>query len=466
MKKYTYIFPVLLFLFACNRPAEVIDPPTPPVPVNPPQMGYQQYGTPFIQMPATEDVVMYEVNLRAFSQEGTIEEVQARLNQMQALGVNVIWLMPIYPQGEERSVNSPYAIKDFKAVSSEYGDLQSLRTFVDAAHSRGMAVILDWVANHTGWDHPWINTRPDWYTRNSSGEIIHPDGTNWLDVADLNFGSSSMRLEMIDAMKYWILEANVDGYRCDYADGVPASFWKQAIDTLRNIPERSILMLAEGARPDHFDSGFDLNFGWAFYSKMKEVFQGKAGTGAVAIGNTHQSTYNTVPQGKHLLRFTTNHDESAWDQTPVRLFGNEEGALAAFVINTFTGGVPLIYTGQEVGQAETVPFFTSQPMDWEQNPNLRRTYEDVMKVYTEHEVARKGSVAFFSNHEVFVARRRYEDKEMLIIVNTRNDMGLYDVPAPLQHTSWTNVLFSYTYDISDGQQTYSNYDFLLLMRDI
>ncbi|MEL6628898.1 MAG: alpha-amylase family glycosyl hydrolase [Bacteroidota bacterium] len=132
MKKYTYIFPVLLFLFACNRPAEVIDPPTPPVPVNPPQMGYQQYGTPFIQMPATEDVVMYEVNLRAFSQEGTIEEVQARLNQMQALGVNVIWLMPIYPQGEERSVNSPYAIKDFKAVSSEYGDLQSLRTFVDA----------------------------------------------------------------------------------------------------------------------------------------------------------------------------------------------------------------------------------------------------------------------------------------------------------------------------------------------
>ncbi|MEL6135686.1 MAG: alpha-amylase family glycosyl hydrolase, partial [Bacteroidota bacterium] len=222
--------------------------------------------------------------------------------------------------------------------------LQALRTLVDSAHARGMAIILDWVANHTAWDHPWINERPDWYTRNSTGEIIHPEGTNWLDVADLNFGSTSMRLEMIDAMKYWILEANVDGYRCDYADGVPADFWKQAIDTLRNIPNREILMLAEGARADHFDSGFDLSFGWDFYGKLKDVFRDGTGVGAHALKTAHQIAYQGIPTGKHQLRFTTNHDESAWDQTPARLFRNNEGALVAFVINLFTGGVPLICT--------------------------------------------------------------------------------------------------------------------------
>jgi len=208
-----------------------------------------QYGSPFNEVPQTEDIILYEVNLRAFSTTGDLQGVIDKLDHLQSLHVNVIWLMPIHPIGTINSVNSPYSVRDYKAVSSEYGDLATLRALTDAAHARGMCVIMDWVANHTAWDHPWI-TNSEWYTRDANGSIIMPPGTNWADVADLNFDNQEMRAAMVDAMKYWILEANVDGFRCDYADGVPFDFWQDAISQLRSIPNRSLIMLAEGDRHD------------------------------------------------------------------------------------------------------------------------------------------------------------------------------------------------------------------------
>ena len=199
-----------------------------------PNSKYTQYGTPFGQVPAPEDVIMYEVNLRAFSPGGDLQGVIDRLDNIRDLGVNVIWLMPIYPVGELNSVNSPYCVKNHKEVSPEYGTLNDLRKLTDEAHARGMAVIMDWVANHTAWDNPWIENK-DWYTQNASGDIISPPGTNWLDVADLNFSNLEMREAMVDAMKYWVFEANVDGYRCDYADGVPYAFWTRAINAVDSI---------------------------------------------------------------------------------------------------------------------------------------------------------------------------------------------------------------------------------------
>jgi len=164
--------------------------------------------------------------------------------------------MPVHPIGIIKTVNSPYCIKNYKEVNPEYGTLDDLRTLIREAHKRNMAVILDWAANHTSWDNPWIEHK-SWYTQDGSGNIIHPAGTNWQDVADLNFNNSEMRLEMIRSMKYWVLTANVDGFRCDAADYVPFSFWKQAI----KIPNRKLIMLAEGACADHFTAGFQLNFG-------------------------------------------------------------------------------------------------------------------------------------------------------------------------------------------------------------
>jgi glycosidase len=196
-------------------------------------------------------------------------------------------------------------VKDHKAVSAEYGDLSKLRQLTDEAHARGMAVILDWVANHTAWDHPWMSNT-SWYTQDANGNVIMPPGTNWADVADLNFDNTDMRAAMIDAMRYWVLQANVDGYRCDYADGVPDDFWTEAITSLRSIPNRELVMLAEGDRTNHYTSGFDMTFAWDYYTQLKNVFQGQP---AFTINATSANEYASVPSGKHKLRFTTNHDQ-------------------------------------------------------------------------------------------------------------------------------------------------------------
>ena len=419
-------------IIACQKDTDPLDDP--PI-ITDTLEGYQQYGTPFGEIPETEDILMYEINLRAFSSGGDLQGVIDRLDALKAMSINVIWLMPIHPIGQINSVNSPYSVKDYLAVSEEYGSLDDLRALTDAAHARGMAVIMDWVANHTAWDNPWI-TNKDWYTQDGSGNIVHPPGTNWQDVADLNFGNDSMRLAMIDAMKYWILEANVDGYRCDYADGVPRDFWAQALGALNALPDRDLVFLAEGSRSDHFTAGFDLNFGWNFYSTLKNVFSGQS---ANQLYTTHNSEYAGIPAGKHKLRFSTNHDESAWDQTPMVLFKGKQGALAASVLTVYVGGVPMIFTGQETGRTSKVPFFTKSPIDWGANPDMQQAYRDLLTFYSVYAPARKGTNRFFTHPDVFCFTKTYQEETLLILVNTRNQNITYTLPAELKNTQWKDA---------------------------
>jgi 1,4-alpha-glucan branching enzyme len=396
--------------------------------------GYQQYGTP-MQVPAIEDIIMYEVNLRAFSSQGDLQGVIEKLDHLQSLHVNVIWLMPVHPIGAINSVNSPYSVKDYKAVSTEFGDLEKLRQLTDAAHARGMSVIMDWVANHTAWDHAWINNA-SWYTQDANGNIVMPPGTNWADVADLNFDNTGMRDAMVDAMKYWILEANVDGYRCDYADGVPFDFWSQAISGLRSIPNRNLIMLAEGDRDDHFEAGFDMTFGWDYYTGLKNVF---AGQQAFTLNAISANEYAGVPTGKHKLRFTTNHDQSAWEAAPPSLFGGVEGATAATVAMTFMQGVPLIYTGQETGRTTTTPFFSNSPIDWTANVNMVNDYREVYSIYESSDAARKGTTMLYAANDALLIERVFNGEHLLVIVNVRNANVSIPMPSTLQNTAWTEA---------------------------
>ena len=325
----------IAFIFSCDKEED---------PTNNEPEGHKQYGTPMANIPENAKLVMYEVNLRAFSADGDLQGVQNRLDEIAELGVNIIWLMPIQTNGGP--INSPYAISDYYAVDEEYGTLENLRTFIAEAHSRNMLVILDWVANHTAWNHTWM-ADSSWYTQDLNGNIIHPAGTNWTDVADLNFDNEDMANQMIDAMKYWVLEANADGYRCDAADYVPFEFWKRAIDSLRVLPNRELVLFAEGARNDHFEAGFDLNFDWSFYNRTVDIFA--SGANASYLVNQHQITYSAVPEGKEKVRFTTNHDQCAWDGTAIDIYGGVDASLAAFAATLFYPGVPLIYTGQEIG---------------------------------------------------------------------------------------------------------------------
>lgn len=391
-----------------------------------------------------QDRVFYEVNLRAFSSDGDLQGVLDKLDHIESLGVNVIWLMPIHPIGTINSVNSPYSVQDYTAISTEYGTLDDFKALVEAAHDRGMAVVMDWVANHTAWDHPWI-TNVDWYTQDANGNIIHPAGTNWQDVADLNFDNPAMREQMIADMQFWLDVADVDGFRCDAADWVPLDFWTQAISALRSSQQKDILMLAEGADPELLEVGFDLNFGWNWYDGIKNVFNGNTAASLVAI---NEGQLAGLPENKSQLRFTTNHDESAWDATPVEIFGGLPGALSAHVATVFMGGVPLIYGSQEVGQSNPVPFFSQSPINWNQNPAFLETFQAVMSIYSERAVARHGDVSDASNGSV-VSFVKYDGGEQLwVVANTRNVDKNLSVPSGWQG-SWTDALTGEPYEAGE-----------------
>ena len=199
------------------------------------------------QLPDITDIAMYQVNPRVFAADHSLNAVAARIDSIQALGVNVMWVMPIYPIGVEKGKNSPYCISDYKAIAPEFGTIDDFKNLVKVCHEHQMGIILDWVANHTAWDHPWVKEHPDWYTHDEKADtIIHPRPWEWYDVADLNYDNNDMREAMIDAMLFWIVECGIDGFRCDVADGVPADFWKDAIDRLRQAAgDRHIVMLAE-----------------------------------------------------------------------------------------------------------------------------------------------------------------------------------------------------------------------------
>lgn len=387
------------------------------------------------EVPAVEDLVFYEVNVRAFGASGDLTGVRQKLDHIASLGVNAIWLMPIHPIGSINSVNSPYSVQNYTEVGAEYGTLDDLRALVDEAHDLGIIVVLDWVANHTAWDHPWI-TNTDWYTQDANGNIIHPAGTNWQDVADLNFSNGPMREAMIEAMRFWLDNADIDGFRCDAADWVPNSFWEQAIWSLRAGTERPLIFLAEGAVSGLLPAGFDVNFGWNWYDGIKSVYNG---TSATTLAGIHTGQMNSIPNGKTQLRFTTNHDESAWDATPVTLFGGLDGAFGAQVISTFMGGIPLIYGSQEVGQPSTVPFFSNAPINWTQNSAFLADYQAMMGIYGSHPEARSGSLADASNSSVVSFVRELDNRQIWVAVNCRNAAKSLDVPVGWQE-EWADAL--------------------------
>ncbi len=449
--KLSILFIVTFGFLSCKKEKDpiVVDTPT----------GYVQYGTPYANMPATEDVVMYEINLRAFSNAGNLQGVISRLSEIKALGVNTIWLMPIYSEGVLNSVHSPYCVKNYKEVSTEYGSLEDLRQLTTLAHAQNMTVILDWVANHTSWDNPWIAAHPDWYTQDVAGNIVIPAGTNWNDVADLNFSNSDMRAAMIDAMKYWVLEANVDGFRCDYADGVPFTFWNEAITELRTLPNRNLTFLAEGTRADHYTAGFDMTYGWNFYTAAQNCWAGSTTSGFIA---TNISEYTSVPVGKHKIRFTTNHDESAWESTPITMFNGKLGALAASVPTIFMGGVPLIYSGQEVGRTSVLPFFTKSPINWNLNPDMLLAYKNMLQFYVGSAASRRGTISTFTGStDVLCFQKSLGTDKVLIMVNARNNALDYSIPAVLQGSNWINAMDNSNITLGTTLSL-TNYEYLIL----
>ena len=391
-----------------------------------------QYGKPYKNVPDRRDVSMYQVNMRSFSKEGNFKGVIARLDSIKALGVNVVYILPIYPVGVLKAQGSPYAVKDYRQINTEFGTLDDLRALVDGVHKRKMAIIIDWVGNHTSWDNPWIVNK-DWYEQDSTGNIKHAQ--TWRDVAQLNFKNNDMRLTMIKDMKYWVLTANVDGFRCDYADGPPADFWKQAIDTLRNIPAHKLIFLAEGTRGKNFDAGFDYNFGFRFFENLKRIY--KYGRSVKSIDTINLKDYTNATDGQQMVRYITNHDVNSSDGSPIQLFGGKKGSMAAFVVVAYMKSVPMIYDGQEVGTPYRLVFpFTKSKIDWTLNPDVTAEYKKIIAFRNGSEAIRRGELTSYSSNDVCAFAKELGKKAVFVLSNLRNTTISYIIPSKLLVYNW------------------------------
>ena len=381
------------------------------------------------EVPAPEDVVMYQVNPRVFAPEKSFNAVAQHLDSIKTLGTNVVWFMPIYPVGQIKTVNSPYCISDYKGVNPEFGTLEEFRNVVDLCHQKGMSVIVDWVANHTSWDSNWMEHK-DWYTLDENGEIISPANTGWLDVADLNFDNQEMRLAMIDAMKYWVTEVGIDGFRCDAADFVPFDFWKQCCDSLRAIPDHKLLLLAEGKRKDHFDAGFEMNYAWDYLEAVRRVFNPKRGPYVPAshLFEADIEEYAGIPEGCVKLRFTTNHDESD-KMSPISEFGGERASMAAFVASTYIHGGALVYGSQEVGYPGRINFFHYVPVDWQDCQLLNQEYTKLLDLYNTIPAIRKGEITSYPDEHILAFQKSDGNDNILVLVNVRHEDYTITLPA-------------------------------------
>jgi glycosidase len=314
---------------------------------------------------------IYEVFVRDFSATGDFRGVTAGLDRIAAVGTNVVWLMPIYPVGvlnRKGPLGSPYAVRDYLAIDSAYGAVADFRALVDAVHARGMKLILDWVPDHTSWDNVWVREHPDYYVRDDHGDLTVPrdlEGkpTDWTDVVQLDYKNPALRAAMIGAMRYWLEEFGIDGFRVDVAGFVPDAFWREAVPALRAAVPRPILLLAEWGDLKMHRLGFDLTYAWDTYSRLKAVWQGAP---ADTLVRGELPDMRAMPPGGMRLRFTTNHDETAWDNPPVILFGGTAGARAAYVAMALLPGRPLLYDGQGVESPQKLGLFVRDPIDWNQ----------------------------------------------------------------------------------------------------
>ena len=434
MKLRLHLFLALLclVLLACGNKSSAC------VPVGPENGEVAQYGTPYAEVPEPGDAVIYQVNFHAFGAKAGFAAVQERLDAIKALGANVVYLLPVYPVGQVKTVNSPYCVRDYLGVNSEFGTLDELRSLVAEAHKRHMAVLFDWVADHTSWDHPWIEHK-SWYKQDEAGNIISPPKTGWKDVAALDYSNMEMRKAMIDAMRYWVFEANIDGYRCDAADFIPADFWQQAIKSLRTISTHKLLLFAEGTRKDHFTAGFQLEYGMAFYNNMvNRIYGTHQSVRSLDILNTTE--YREATGDDQVVRYISNHDVDQSEGTPLALLGGQQGSVAAFVAAAYMKGVPMIYDGQEVGCPDKLGFFDNNtPIDWSLNPALTEEYKRIINFRNESKTIRRGELQSFDDDDVCAFTKSLADEQVLVIINMRNTPVTYTVPDQLVGDGWKDA---------------------------
>jgi glycosidase len=378
-----------------------------------------QIESPAVSIDWMKNSVVYEVNTRQFNAGGTFNSFAPEIPRLKNLGVDVLWFMPIYPIGQlnrKGGLGSYYSIKNYHGVNPEFGNLQDFKNVVNAAHAQGMKVILDWVGNHTAWDHPWVTEHPDWYVHDSTGKIVTP--WDWTDVAQLNFKNAELRKAMIAEMKFWVKECNIDGFRCDVAFLVPRSFWEEARIELEN--EKPLFMLAEMENnkdidpnpPGYMEKAFDAYYGWTLHSASADCAKGKI-TGREFV-NKFTEARAMFPAKAMMLSFLSNHADK-WQVFSVLNY-------------TLQNSLPLIYNGEEANNTKRLLFFEKDPItSW--SDTLRYTwYRKMNHLKHTHPALQNGDwgakeevlKVTGGNENVYAFKRSKNGQTVTVIVNLDN----------------------------------------------
>ncbi|MCR9152603.1 MAG: alpha-amylase family glycosyl hydrolase [Bacteroidetes bacterium] len=362
---------------------------------------------------------IYEVNIRQYSEEGTINAFREHLDRLQDLGIKILWIMPIQPiglknrKGEEGSY---YSIANYHEVNPAFGSMEDFKALVQEAHDRDMKVILDWVANHTAFDHPWTSEHPEWYTRDSLGNII-PPVEDWSDVADLNYSEKGLWKAMCSEMKFWVNETNVDGFRCDVAMMVPMDFWNETRRALDSI--KPVFMLAEAEGPDFHAAAFDMTYGWENHHIINEIAQGKMDFLHLAEFLAKEDTLYAPADLR--MNFVTNHDENSWNGTAYERMGENVQNYYALCVG-LKRSMPLIYSGQEAGLNRRLEFFTKDPIAWADTSQYA-FYRAMSALKAEHPALANGAktgdfkIIETDNENVFAFRRSMNDNQVIFYLN-------------------------------------------------
>jgi glycosidase len=368
---------------------------------------------------------IYEVNLRQYTADGSFSAFAKELPRLRDMGVEILWFMPITPISKEKrlgTLGSYYACSSYLQTNPEFGSIADFKQLVAEAHNMGFKVIIDWVANHTGWDHEWTTAHPAFYRQNSDGHFF--DAHGWADVIDLNYDNPALRNTMIDCMRFWVETCDIDGFRCDMAMLVPLGFWKSAREKLDSI--KKLFWLAE-CEEATYQQVFDVTYGWKWLHAMEALYRGQTdikGAGAVLL------EYETIfPCGSMITFFTSNHDENSHSGSEYERLGN--AAMAFAVLCCTWNAIPLIYSGQELPNKKRIKFFDKDVIEWTGKYLLHGFYKKLLTLRKEHPALRTGDLhgktlrlKTDAGNFVLAFLRTYADREVLVLLN----LSGYDRP--------------------------------------
>ena len=376
---------------------------------------------------------IYEVNIRQYTEEGSFAAFAKHLPRLKAMGVEILWLMPITPISEkvrQGKLGSYYACSSYTSINPEFGSLKDFKNLIDNAHQLGFKIIIDWVANHTGWDHHWSFEHPNWYVKDATGNFTEING--WHDVIDLNYSVDAMRIAMSNAMQYWVRECDIDGFRCDMAHLVPLDFWINARQECDQI--KPLFWLAE-CDVAEYHQAFDATYAWDWMHLTEQQKNKKASINDIR-NCLHK--YSQYPNNAIKLFFTSNHDENSWNGTELEKYGNFSNLWSVF---SFTWkGLPLIYSGQEIPNDRRLAFFDKDEIDWKKPLLMEGFYATLLNLSKVNKAISQGETFILpsENDDALLAFiRKSEEDVVLVILNlsTKNKLRIQ-----VQH-GWLEGIF-------------------------